>query len=90
MHANVSHNLFWLLDNPKKIEDTDLSFVFLVIGYYKLKSTNLTRKFSILLPPPSNSKYQYGLDYDLNYVNYNKLKEDIDTELTNLTDWKGR
>ena len=90
MHANVSHNIFWLLDNPKKIEDIDLSFVFLVIGYYKLKSPNLTRKFSILLPPPSNSKYQYGLDYDLNYVNYNKLKEDIDTELSNLTDWKGR
>ena len=90
MHANVNHNLFWLLDKPKPIEDLELSFVYLVIGYHKMKGPTVSRKFSILLPPPTNSKYRYGINYDLQAVSYNKLKEDITTELSNLSDWKGR
>jgi hypothetical protein len=37
MHANVNHNIYWVLDQPRRIGDMDLSFIYLVIGYYKLK-----------------------------------------------------
>jgi hypothetical protein len=38
MHANVNHNIYWVLDLPRRIGDMDLSLIYLVIGYYKLKS----------------------------------------------------
>ena len=37
MHANVHHTIYWLLDQPKRIGEFDLSIVELVIGYYRLK-----------------------------------------------------
>jgi hypothetical protein len=37
MHANVNHNVYWMLNLPKKIGEHELSIVDLVIGYYKLK-----------------------------------------------------
>jgi hypothetical protein len=37
MHANASHNIYWLLDIPKKVDELDLSLIYLLIGYYRMK-----------------------------------------------------
>jgi len=37
MHANVNHNIYWLLDQPRRIGELDLSFIHLVLGYFKLR-----------------------------------------------------
>ena len=55
MHANNNHNIYWVLDQPRRIGNVDLSLIYLVIGYYKIKSDEKHRKFSTLLPPTSNS-----------------------------------
>lgn len=55
MHANVNHNIYWVLDQPRRIGDMDLSLIYLVIGYYKLKSEEKQRQFTTLLPPTANS-----------------------------------
>lgn len=62
MHANVNHNIYWLLDQPRRMGELDLSFVYLVLGYYKLKKNEFQRKFTVLLPP-ANSEYQLALEY---------------------------
>jgi len=49
MHANINHNIYWLLDLPKKINGFDVSLLRLIIGYYRLKKDS-QRKFSVLLP----------------------------------------
>lgn len=49
MHANINHNIYWLLDLPKKINGFDVSLLRLIIGYYRLKKDR-QRKFSVLLP----------------------------------------
>lgn len=50
MHANSTHNVYWMLDLPKRVGELDLSFVQLVVGYYRLKESTQHRKFSVLLP----------------------------------------
>jgi hypothetical protein len=37
LHANTNHNIYWLLDLPKRIGEFDLSYLQLVVGYYKMK-----------------------------------------------------
>jgi hypothetical protein len=49
MHANINHNIYWLLDLPKKLNGFDISVLRLIIGYYRLKKDS-HRKFSVLLP----------------------------------------
>ena len=49
MHANINHNMYWLLDLPKKLNGVDVSLLRLIICYYRLKK-NSHRKFSVLLP----------------------------------------
>lgn len=88
MHANVKHNLYWVLDLPRRIGELDLSLIYLVIGYYKLANEERNRKFTTLLPPTSNSEYQLGIDYELSNINFSNIKEEINTEIANLTKWK--
>jgi hypothetical protein len=90
MHANANHNIYWVLDQPRKIGDVDLSLIYLVIGYYKVKSDEKQRKFTTLLPPTSNSEYQLAMDYELNSINFSNIKEEIHTDVTNLTKWKNQ
>ena len=61
MHANVSHNIYWLLHPPKNIKGIELSIVEMLVGYYKLREDE-QRKFSVLLPQ-MNKKYQLALDF---------------------------
>jgi hypothetical protein len=53
MHANTNHNIYWLLDTPKKLNGFDISLIRLIIGYYRLKN-DTQRKFSVLLPEMKN------------------------------------
>lgn len=91
MHANVNHNIYWVLDRPRRIGDMDLSFVYLVVGYYKLKDEEKhQRKMSALLPPSQNSEYQLAMDYQLNNINFSNIKQDIKTQITNLPKWNNQ
>ena len=74
MHANVNHNVYWMLNLPKKIGQHDLSIVDLVIGYYKLKENESQRKFTVLLPS-MNTTYQLALNYEQNNINFTNFKE---------------
>lgn len=88
MHANVNHNIYWVLDQPRRIGGMDLSFIYLVIGYYKIKSEEKhQRKFTALLPPTNKSEYQLAMDYELNNINFGNIKEEIKTEVSNLQKW---
>lgn len=60
LNANTNHYIYWLLDMPRKIKDLNLSFVQLVVGYYRLKPMDEQRKFSVLLPTV-NSEYQLAI-----------------------------
>ena len=58
----------------------------MVIGYSKLKDTEMQRKFTVLLPC-MNTKYQLAMDYDQNFLNFSSFKEEIKVHLNNLQKW---
>jgi hypothetical protein len=66
--------------------ELDLSFVYLVLGYYKLKKNEFQRKFTVLLPP-ANSEYQLALEYEQNFLHFSNFKNEIKTQLNNLQTW---
>ena len=85
MHANVNHNIYWVLDQPRRIGDLDLSFLYLVVGYYKLRDEpQVQRNFSALLPPADGSEYQLAMDYDLNNINFSNIKAEMEYEIGNV------
>ena len=86
MHANVNHNIYWLLHPPKKMKDMELSIVDMLVGYYRIKEGE-HRKFSVLLPS-MNTTYQLALDYDQNFINFSNFKEEIKVQLSNLQKWE--
>ena len=61
MHANVSHNIYWLLHPPRNIKGINLSIVEMLVGYYKLREAE-QRKFTVMLPQ-MNKKYHLALDF---------------------------
>lgn len=86
MHANSSHNIYWMLDPPKRIGEMDLSFIQLVVGYYRIKQSEQHRKFSVLLPT-INSEYQLAIDFEQSFINFSNFKEEIKVQLSNLQKW---
>lgn len=89
MHANTNHNIYWLLDRPRRLGELDLSLIYLVVGYYKLKGQE-GRRFSTLLPPTCNSEYQLAMDYQLPSINFSSMKKEVNTELSNVLEWNGK
>jgi hypothetical protein len=87
MHANVSHNIYWLLDLPKRLDNLDLSLIQLVVGYYKLRANEQHRRFTTLLPS-MNTSYQLAIDYEQAFINFHNFKEEIKVQLGNLQAWE--
>lgn len=87
MHANTNHNIYWLLDLPKKIGEIDLSLVHLVVGYYKLKNNQNHRKLTVLMPSV-NSQYQLAIEYEQNFINFASFKEEIKFQIDNIQNWE--
>lgn len=64
----------------------DLSFIQLVVGYYRIKQSEQHRKFSVLLPT-INSEYQLAIDFEQSFINFSNFKEEIKVQLSNLQKW---
>lgn len=76
MHANSNHNIYWLLDQPRKIGSTDFSYLYLVVGYYRLRKSLPQRKFTAVLPPTNNKQqYELALDYELGNINFSEISQ---------------
>ena len=85
MHANANHNIYWLLDPPRRIGVTDFSYVLGVVGYYRIAKNLPQRKFTAILPPTNQQQqYELALDYDLSSINFNEIVEEMKTTVSNL------
>lgn len=86
MHANQSHNAFWMLRPPQKLDGMEMSLLDLVISYSRLKDTETQRKFTVFLPS-MDPKYRFIMAYDQNFLNINNLKDDVQVQINNLQQW---
>lgn len=80
--------MYWLLDEPKRIQNQDLSLIYMAISYQKIEKSISKRKFVAILPE-SSKKYQVGVSYEEPNLNFSLLQKQIKQQFKNVQDWKG-
>jgi hypothetical protein len=68
--------MYWLLDEPKRIQNQDLSLIYMAISYQKIEKSISKRKFVAILPE-SSKKYQVGVSYEEPNLNFSLLQKQI-------------
>ena len=81
--ANVLHNTYWLVDEPKVIQKKKISYLDLLIQYKPLDLKTKREREMTVLCPPTLKTYNIGLEYDIPYIDFQWFKKNISLQIHN-------
>jgi hypothetical protein len=79
--ANVIHNTYWLVDEPKYIDKKKISYIDLLIEYKPLQENSKKEREMTVLCPPTIKTYHVGLEYDMKSIDFEWFKRNIGLRL---------